>query len=99
MMHVTDPHLLAQVSHDLGSLPAEDLALVAAFVSYLKQRQRPTTPRPSAAHIRAEAQRRAAALDAVPRADLVAQFQALSEEVRQQAIAQGTAIEGDWERD
>ncbi len=53
----------------------------------------------SVAAIRAKAQRRAATLGAVPRTELVLQFQAIAEEVRQQAIAQNTAIEGNWERD
>jgi hypothetical protein len=53
----------------------------------------------SATALRIEAQRRAATLRDVPRAELVTRFQQIAEEVRQQAIAQGTAIEGDWERD
>jgi len=91
--------LLAQVSGDLSSLPEEDLALVAAFVTYLKQRQAAPTPRMSAAAIRAEAQRRAATMGDLPRAELVSRFQHLAEKVRRQAIVQGTAVEGDWEGD
>jgi hypothetical protein len=98
MAHNT-AQLVEQVASDLDTLPAEDLALVAAFIAYLKQRPSAAAPPLSAAAIRAEAQRRAAALGDVPRTELVSQFQALAEDVRQQAIAQGTAIEGDWERD
>lgn len=99
MTEQTAQQMLAQVSSDLDSLPAEDLALVAAFVTHLKQRQTHLAPRLEAASIRLEAQRRAAALQDVPRAELVTRFQAVAEEVRQQAIAQGTAIAGDWEGD
>ncbi|MFP4436254.1 MAG: hypothetical protein ACLFVO_03325 [Chloroflexaceae bacterium] len=91
--------LIEQVSGDLSSLPEEDLALVAAFVTYLKQRQAAPPPRLSAATIRAEAQRRAAAMGDLPRAELVSRFQHLAEEVRRQAIVQGTAVEEDWEGD
>lgn len=90
--------LLEHVSTDPKSLTAEDLELVAAFVASLKQRQTPPTPRLDAATMRIEAQRRAAALRDVPRAELVTRFQAVAEDIRQQAIAQGTAIERDWER-
>lgn len=86
---------IEQVASDLDTLPEEDLALVAAFIAYLKQRAPASAPRMSAAAIRAEAQRRAAALQDVPRNELVSQFQAVAEDVRQQAIAQGTAIEGE----
>lgn len=96
--HATQ-QLLAQVSDDLGNLPEEDLALVAAFVTYLKQRHNPPVSQMAAAAIRAEARRRAEALSETPRAELVARFQQLAEEVRTQAVAEGSAVEGDWERD
>lgn len=99
MMSLVTQQLLEQVSGDLNTLPEEDLALVAAFVDYLKQRHPAPSPRLSVAAIRAEAQRRAVALQTVPRAELVTRFQEVAEAVRQQAIAQGTAISGDWERD
>jgi hypothetical protein len=98
-MEQNTAQLVEQVASDLDTLPAEDLALVAAFIAYLKQRSPAAAPPLSVAAIRAEAQRRAAALGDVPRTELVRQFQALAEDVRQQAIAQGTAIAGDWERD
>jgi hypothetical protein len=99
MMNSSSQQLVEQVSSDLDTLPEEDLVLVASFVTYLKQRQVAPAPRMSATTLRIEAQRRAATLRDVPRAELVTRFQQIAEEVRQQAIAQGTAIEGDWERD
>jgi hypothetical protein len=53
----------------------------------------------SAAEIRAEARRQVSALKDVPRQDLVARFKELSESIRAQAVAQGTAFEADWQRD
>ncbi len=99
MMNRSSQQLLAHVSSDLDTLPEEDLVLVASFVTYLKRRQIPPAPRTSATTLRIEALRWAAALRDVPRAELVPRFQQTAEEVCQQAIAQSTAIEGDWERD
>ncbi len=99
MLNLTSQQLIEQVSSDLDHLPEEDLALVATFVTYLKQRQGRSVPRISVTAIRAEAQRRATMLREVPRTELVSHFQQLAEEVRQQAFIQGTAIEGDWEGD
>jgi hypothetical protein len=98
-MSLTSQQLLERVSGELNTLPEEDLALVAAFVDYLKQRQVAPLPHRSAADLRVEAQQRAAELRAIPRADLVLRFQQVAEDVRQQSIAKNTAIEGDWERD
>ena len=47
--------------------------------------------------MRAEARRRGGLLQDVPRAEIMARFRELAEEIRQEAIAKGTAIEGDWE--
>ena len=44
----------------------------------------------------AEVRRRATLLQHVPRAEIVARFLELAEEIRQEAIAKDTAIEGDW---
>jgi hypothetical protein len=73
--------------------------LIVEFVSYLKQRRSTPGRKLSAAEIRAEARRRASALKGVPRHELVARFQELSESILAQAVAKGTAIEGDWQRD
>lgn len=45
--------------------------------------------------IREEARRRANLLKDVPREQLVAQFLELGEQIRQEAIAKGTAVDGD----
>lgn len=99
MISLTPQQLRERVFSDLGTLPEDDLKLVAEFVSYLKQRKSASVPHMSATAIRIEAQRRAATLRDVPRNELVARFQQVAEKIRQQAITQGTAIEGDWEGD
>ena len=49
--------------------------------------------------MRAEARRRASAMHGVPRHQLVARFKELTEAIRSEAVAKGTAVEGDWQRD
>jgi len=92
------PALIGQVATGLVQLPDEDIAMVAHLVGRLQQRQ-PAAPPQSAAAIVAAARQQAARLGDVPRADIAARFELLVEEIRQQAIARGTAIEGDWRDD
>jgi hypothetical protein len=96
----TDSSLIRQAVVQVASLPEEDLSLVIEFVDYLKQRHKsPAERRLAAAEMRAEARRRASALQGVPRHQLVARFKELTEAIRSEAVAKGTAIEGDWQRD
>ena len=89
--------IIGGVAVRLGQLPMEDIRLVAQMVARLQQqRQAAASHRLSPAEIVTEARRRAALLSDVPRAEIAARFEALAEEIREQAIAQGTAIEGDW---
>ena len=89
--------IIGGVALRLVQLPMEDVRLVAQMVARLQQqRQAVTSHRLSPVEIVTEARRRAALLSDVPRAEIAARFEALAEEIREQAIAQGTAIEGDW---
>jgi hypothetical protein len=88
--------LIGRVASELTRLPEEDLPLVIEFVEYLKQRRAKPTQWLSPAEMRAEARRRASLLRDVPREEIVARFRELTEEIRQEAIAKGMAIEGDW---
>ena len=97
-MNVTG-NLIGRVASELTQLPEEDLPLVIEFVEYLKQRRVTPKQRLSPAEMRAEARRRASLLRDVPREEIVARFRELTEEIRQEAIAKGTAIEGDWKGD
>ena len=90
---------IGRVASELTQLPEEDLLLVVEFVEFLKQRKARSAQRLSLTEIQAEARRRAALLQDVPREEIVARFRELTEEIRQEAIAQGTAIEGDWVSD
>jgi hypothetical protein len=94
------PQVIGQLALKLTNLPEEDLQLVIELVDCLKDKH-PAEPvqSPSTKEIREEARRRARLLRDVPREQLVARFMEVSEQIRQEAIAKGTAIEGDWTGD
>ncbi len=96
MRNATAPSMIGRVALELTELPEEDLPLIIEFVDYLK-RQHQAAPQQhlSVTEIRAEARRRASLLREVPRAEIVARFRELAEEIRQEAIDKGTAVEGD----
>jgi hypothetical protein len=92
--------MLGQAVRQLAYLPTEDLPLVLEFLQYLQKKHPITKPSSqTATELVAEIRRRAQKLDQVPRAELVAQFRQLTEEVRQEAVANGPAITGDWHGD
>jgi len=99
-MNVLREKLIGQVALELTSLPEEDIPLVVEFVDYLKyRRKRQSTPQRSVAAIREEAKVRAKLLDQVPREEIVRRFEELSEQIRQEAISRGVAVDGDWADD
>ena len=97
MNHVQsiDQTLLRRTVVEVAGLPDDDLAIVLDVVAFLKQHRTTETT----ADIRRAARQRAAALRALPRDQLAAQLREVGEKIRSQAVASGTAIEGDWEGD
>jgi hypothetical protein len=91
--------IIGRVVVEVTHLPQEDLPLVLDFVEHLKQRQETLRRKALVAEVQAAARRRAKELESVPREQIVARFDQLIEEIRQTAIDNGTAIEGDWESD
>ncbi len=88
---------VGRVAIELVQLPEEDVSLVAEFIKYLNRQRQPVAARRApAAQLVAEARRQARALQDVPRPEIAERFAALVENIRHQAIVQGTAIEGDW---
>jgi len=94
------PQVIGKLALKLTELPEEDLQLVAEFVDRLEEK-RPADPQSSlsVAEMREEAKRRARLLRDVPREQLVARFIEVGEQIRQEAISKGTAIDGDWTGD
>ncbi len=90
---------IGEAAAKLTTVAEEDLPLVVEFLDRLKQRPTSVPVRPTVTQIRELAKARARLLDDVPRDILMARFLELGEEIRQQAIAKGTAIDGDWAGD
>jgi hypothetical protein len=92
--------LLRQALIKVADLSDEDLPVVIEFLDYLKeQRQDRVEGRLTPADIRNLARRRSFELRDIPRQEIATRFKQLVEEIRTQAIARGTAIEGDWRGD
>ncbi|HEU0295458.1 MAG TPA: hypothetical protein VFR47_22155 [Anaerolineales bacterium] len=83
---------------EVAQLPENELLLVIEMVGELKkQRARPN--RAAAQQLVAHAKERAAETSHLPRTELMQQFNAVLEEIRAEAVAKGTAIEGELESD
>lgn len=90
--------MIGQVALKLTELAIEDLRLVVDLVDRLQRPAEPHQPL-STTEIRELAKHRAALLNEVPREQVAAHFAEIAEEIRQEAMAKGTAIEGDWRDD
>ena len=92
------PAVIGQIALKLSKLSAEEVSGVLEILDHLSPSG--TSRKPvTAAEIFALAKQRAAALRDVPREQVAARFAELAEEIRQEAIAKGTAIDGDWTGD
>ncbi len=91
--------LVRQAVIQVASLPEPDLRHVLAYIELLKEQQTASTRESAVAAIRAEADRLAAGMEGQSRTAVMAEFRAALESIRTQAIAQDTAIDGDWQRD
>lgn len=94
-VHTIDQSLLRQTVVEVANLPDDDLAILLEIVALLKQQRASEVT----TNIRQAARQRALTLRAAPRDQLAAQFRVVGERIRSQAIAGGTAVEGDWEGD
>lgn len=91
---------IGAIALQLSRLPAEEVSLVARIVKSLQQGRQPVIkPTISGLELVARAKERAALLEGMPRAEMAARLGTLIEEIRQHALASGTALEGDWTGD
>ena len=88
--------LIRKAVIEVAQLPENELLLVIEMVGELKK-QRAQPNREKAAEIVAHAKMRAADTSSLSRAELMQEFSGVLEEIRAQAIAKGTAIEGKLE--
>jgi hypothetical protein len=92
------PAVIGQIALKLSQLSAEEVSGVLEILDHLSPVEMSSRPR-TAQEICALAKQRAASLRDVPREQVAARFAELAEEIRQEAIAKGTAIDGDWTGD
>lgn len=88
--------MIGEAALKMTRLPTDQLPLVIRFLDSLEQLQRTDQPPRSVDEILDEAWNGSESLRDVPREQLMARFLELGEEIRQEAIRKGTAIEGDW---
>jgi hypothetical protein len=89
--------LLRQVLTSIAQLPPTDLLVVYETIGDLKK-QRVHPNREAAAEILSRAKARAAEMSHLSHEEIVQRFIDATERVRAEAIAKGTAIEGEWEQ-
>ena len=94
-VQISDQSLLRRTVVEVANLPDDDLAILLDVVALLKQ-QRTTE---MTTDIRQAARQRALVLRSIPRDRLAEQFREVGERIRSQAVASGTAIDGDWQGD
>jgi len=93
------PDLIRKTIIEVASLPEKDMLSVLEVVGKIKQREKDGLPNLTVAEIRAEAKRIAAETAGMSRKEVMNRFRETVEQIRSEAIAKGTALEGEWERD
>lgn len=96
------PVLLPALSEQLSRLTEDGLAQVADLVRRLNDEQEERLRREKAERkalarkIVEESKQQASLMAGVPREQIAAEFHALIEQIRSEAIAMGQAIDGEW---
>lgn len=88
--------LIRKAVIEVAQLPENELLVVIEMVETFKK-QRIHPHRDAAAEIVSRAKTRAAETSHLPRPELMKQFSDTLEEIRAEAVAKGTAIEGELE--
>ena len=91
--------LLRQVITSIAQLPPTDLLVVFETISELKQKDKTGKPLLAADEILLHAKARAEELSHLSHAEVVQRFLNATDRIRAEALAKGTAIEGEWESD
>jgi len=95
---LTPQDLVRKTIIEVVSLPEKEMLAVLEFVGKIKQREKDGLPKLTVAEVRAEANRIAAETANLSRKEIMYRFRETVEQIRAEAIAKGTAIDGEWER-
>lgn len=96
---LSSQELVRQAVIEVASLPEPALQQVLAYIEVLKGQQTEVDKAAVVAAISTNTDRLVADMQGQSRAAVMAEFRAALELIREQAVAQGTAIDGDWQRD
>ncbi len=96
IVHIDSEELLRRVLSSIAKLPPSDLLVVYETIGDLNQKDRADY---KAEEILSLAKARAAEMRDLSHEEVVQRFIDATERIRQAAIRNGTAIEGEWERD
>lgn len=91
--------LVRQTVIEVALLPEPDLARVMDFVRHLKDERMAAERQAAAGEIGVEAEQLASEMAQLSRDEIMLRFRETLERIRIQAIANGTAIDGDWNGD
>jgi hypothetical protein len=91
--------LLRQVLTSIAQLPPTDLLVVFETITELKQKNKKGHASLTTDEILLRAKARAAEMSQLSHAEVVQRFIDATERARVAALANGTAIEGEWESD
>ncbi|OIN91679.1 MAG: hypothetical protein AUJ21_07420 [Anaerolineae bacterium CG1_02_58_13] len=97
-MDLDSEKLLRQVITSVAQLPPNDLLVVYETISDLQHKESEKS-KLTAAEIVARARARAVEMSHLSHEEVVQRFIDAMDRIREDAIAKGTAIEGEWERD
>ena len=93
---ISQPDLLRRAMVEVIKLPDPDLLALLEVIEALKRDKAQVDRAARVAWITTEAKRRAEQLRSLPREQVMAEFRVTSEKIRQQALANGTAVDDDW---
>jgi len=93
---IAPEELIRKAVIEVAQLPENELLLVIEMVGELKK-QRAQPNREKAAALVAQAKIRATETNSLSRVDLMQQFSDVLKEIRAEAIAKGTALDGELE--
>jgi hypothetical protein len=96
---LSSQELVRKAVIEVANLPEPALQQVLAYIEVLKGHQTETSKAAVAAAINTEVERLVTDMQGQLRAEVMAEFRAALEAIREQAVAQGTAIDGDWQDD
>lgn len=97
--NLAEPALLRRAVTEIAQLPTPDLQAVVDFMAQLRDRRIKREAANIANQVRQHIESNAIDPSKLPQSELAKRFNKVIEEVREEAIVLGNAIDGDWHDD